>query len=225
MIKTDPSQIDELTGLLSRKACLERFSDVMAAAKASPKEMPLSLALLDVDIFSKVNEQFGHFTGDNLLVAVSKIIREHAGKDSLTGRYGGDEFVIVFPSEEREQAFLKMEQIRLELSQEKLTATDGTTIQGIFISGGVASFPMDGRTENELFRKADHALYRAKASGRRQIRLAYEERMVPKTTHYTQTQLERLSKLAEERGVNEADLLREAMDDFLTKYGVNDIET
>ena len=84
---------------------------------------------------------------------------------------------------------------------------------------------MDGRTENELFRKADHALYRAKASGRKQIRLAYEERMVPKTTHYTQTQLERLSKLAEERGVNEADLLREAMDDFLTKYGVNDIET
>jgi hypothetical protein len=74
-------------------------------------------------------------------------------------------------------------------------------------------------------RKADQALYRAKASGRNQIRLAYEERMVPKTTHYTQTQLERLSKLAQERGVNEADLLREAMDDFLTKYGVNDIET
>jgi predicted DNA-binding protein len=49
--------------------------------------------------------------------------------------------------------------------------------------------------------------------------------MVPKTTHYTQTQLERLSKLAEEKGVSEADLLREAMDDFLTKYGVNDIET
>ena len=84
---------------------------------------------------------------------------------------------------------------------------------------------MDGRTENELFRKVDHALYRAKTSGRKQIRLAYEERMVPKTTHYTQTQMERLSKLAAERGVNEADLLREAMDDFLTKYGVNDIET
>ncbi len=225
MIKTDPSQIDELTGLLSRKACLERFSEVMAAAKANPKEMPLTLALLDVDIFSKVNEQFGHITGDNLLVAVSKVIREHGGKNSLAGRYGGDEFVIVFPGEEREQAFLKMEQIRLELSQNMLTSSDGMTIQGIFISGGVASFPMDGRTENELFRKADHALYRAKASGRRQIRLAYEERMVPKTTHYTQTQMERLSKLAEERGVNEADLLREAMDDFLTKYGVNDIET
>jgi diguanylate cyclase (GGDEF)-like protein len=225
MIKADPSLLDELTGLLSKKGCLDKFSDVMAAAKASPKETPLSLALLDVDIFSKINEQYGHVTGDNLLEVVAKAIRKHAGKDALAGRYGGDEFVIVFPGEEREQAFLKVEQIRQQLSQEELAATDGRNIQGIFISGGVASFPMDGRTENELLRKADHALYRAKASGRRQIRLAYEERMVPKTTHYTQTQMERLSKLAEERGVNEADLLREAMDDFLTKYGVNDIET
>jgi diguanylate cyclase (GGDEF)-like protein len=225
MIKPDPVQIDELTGLLSRKGCLEKFGEVMAAAKASTKDAPLSLALLDVDIFSKVNEQYGHITGDNLLLAVAKAIREQARTDALVGRYGGDEFVIVFPGVEREQAFLKVEQIRQQLSQEELAAVDGRVIQGVFISGGVASFPMDGRTENELFRKADHALYRAKANGRRQIRLAYEERMVPKTTHYTQTQLERLSKLAEERGVNEADLLREAMDDFLTKNGVNDIES
>jgi len=225
MIKPDPSLIDELTGLLSRKAFLEKFSDAMAIAKASPKEMPLSLALLDVDKFNKINEQYGHVTGDNLLVAVAKVIREHSDQNPLLGRYGGDEFVIVFPDEEREQAFLKLEQIRQELSRIELTTADGKTFQGINISGGVASFPMDGRTENELFRKADHALYRAKATGRGQIRLAFEERMVPKTTHYTQTQMERLSKLSEERGVNEADLLREAMDDFLTKYGVNDIET
>ncbi len=225
MIRTDPLQVDELTGLLSRKGCMEKFGEALAAAKASPKETPLSLALLDVDIFRKINEQYGHAAGDNLLVAVSRAILEQTGTTTFAGRYGGDEFVIVFPGEEREQSFLKVEQIRQQLSQEELVMAEGKTIQGVFISGGVASFPMDGRTENELFRKADHALYRAKASGRRQIRLAYEERMVPKTTHYTQTQLERLSKLAEERGVNEADLLREAMDDFLTKYGVNDIET
>jgi diguanylate cyclase (GGDEF)-like protein len=225
MINLNASQIDELTGLLSRKGFLERFCAALAEAKANAQEAPLALALFDVDIFNKINEQYGHVTGDNVLVAAAKVIQSHTGKDALVGRYGGDEFVIVFPGEEREQVFLKMEQIRQELSLLELVATDGNTIHGIFISGGVASFPMDGRTENELFRKADHALYRAKASGRKQIRLAYEERMVPKTTHYTQTQLERLSKLAEERGVNEADLLREAMDDFLTKYGVNDIET
>jgi diguanylate cyclase len=225
MIKSDTSQIDELTNLLSRKGFLEKFSDALGKAKANTREVPLALALLDVDIFNKINTDFGHVTGDNLLVEVAKVIQENAGESALTGRYGGDEFVIVFPGEEREQAFLKMEKIRQQLSQAAMTSKDGRTIQGIFISGGVAAFPMDGRTENELLRKADHALYRAKSNGRRQIRLAYEERMVPKTTHYTQTQMERLSKLAEERGVNEADLLREAMDDFLTKYGVNDIES
>ncbi len=115
--------------------------------------------------------------------------------------------------------------MRQELSHRSLVAADGRTLPSLFISAGIACFPMDGRTEHELLRKADQALYRAKAGGRKQVRLAYDEKMVPKTTHYTQTQLERLSRLAEERGVSEADLLREAMDDFLTKYGVNDIES
>ncbi len=134
----------------------------------------------------------------------------------VAGRYGGDEFAIVSSGDEREQAFLKVEQIRQALSQIGLNADNGDAIRGGFISDGVAFYPMDGRTENELFKKADQALYRAKTNSRRQIKLAYEERMIPKTTHYTITQLERLSKLAEERSVNEADLLREAMDDFLT---------
>ncbi|OGO65399.1 MAG: hypothetical protein A2030_09390 [Chloroflexi bacterium RBG_19FT_COMBO_50_10] len=225
MVKPDASQRDELTGLYSRRGFLEKFTQALGKAKASQQEVPLSLALLDVDHFKTINDTFGHVTGDHVLVAVGEVIQEQVGNEALAGRYGGDEFVIVFQGLEREGAFLKLEQIRQELSRRELVVADGKTIQGIFISGGVASFPVDGRTENELFRKADHALYRAKASGRKQIRLAFEERMVPKTTHYTQTQLERLSKLAEGRGVSEADLLREAMDDFLTKYGVNDIET
>ncbi len=225
MIKTETTQVDELTGLLSRKGFLEKFSEALSKAKSGSDESPLSLALLDIDKFLQINEQYGHTSGDHVLKAVAKAIREYAGEEAIVGRYGGDEFVIVFPGEEREQAFLKMEHIRRELTRQEVSGSEKHRIQGIDISGGVSSFPVDGRTENELFRKADHALYRAKLSGRKQIRLAYEERMVPKTSHYTQIQLERLSKLAEERKVSEADLLREAMDDFLTKYGVNDIET
>jgi diguanylate cyclase (GGDEF)-like protein len=225
MIKAEIAQKDDLTGLFSRRKFLEDFSEVLEKAKVNSQETPLSLSLLDIDHFYKINEQYGHVTGDRVLVAVVEAIKANSGINAILGRYGGDEFVILFPGEEREQAFLKMEQIRQELSRRELGGESEQTISGIYISGGVVSFPIDGRTENELIRKADQALYRAKVSGRNQIRLAYEERMVPKTTHYTQTQLERLSKLAEERGVNEADLLREAMDDFLTKYGVNDIET
>ncbi len=225
MVKPDAQHVDDLTGLLSRKAFLDKFSGALAKAKVGQQEIPLSLVLIDVDKFKSINDQYGHITGDNVLVRVAQVTQEHTGKDALVGRFGGDEFVIIFPGEEREQVFLKLENIRQVLSQQTLNTPDAKSIQGILISAGIASFPVDGRTENELWRKADHALYRAKAGGRNQIRLAYEERMVPKTTHYTQTQLERLSKLAEEREVNEADLLREAMDDFLTKYGVNDIET
>jgi diguanylate cyclase (GGDEF)-like protein len=225
MNKTDVEQVDDLTKLHSRKAFLEQFSAILGNAKAGHQEIPLALAVIDIDKFKQFNDQYGHVTGDNVLKAVAQLIREQAGKEALLGRFGGDEFVIIFPNEEREQAFLKLEQIRQVISQQELTVPEGGSIHGIPISAGVAAFPVDGRTENELWRKADHALYRAKVGGRNQIRLAYEERMVPKTTHYTQTQLERLSKLAEERKVNEADLLREAMDDFLTKYGVNDIET
>lgn len=225
MARANAPQMDDLTGVYSRKAFLEQFSNLLMQAKASLHESPLSLALMDVDKFKSINDQYGHIMGDQVLVEVARVIQEHVGKETLVGRYGGDEFVIVFTGEEREQAFLKLEQIRQAITQSELKVPEGGVIHGIPISAGVASFPLDGRTENELWRKADHALYRAKVAGRNQIRLAYEERMVPKTTHYTQTQLERLSKLAEERGINEADLLREAMDDFLTKYGVNDIET
>jgi predicted signal transduction protein with EAL and GGDEF domain len=98
-------------------------------------------------------------------------------------------------------------------------------VPGVPICGGLASFPIDGRARSELLRKADQALYRAKVDGRNRIRLAYEEKMVPKTTHYTQTQLERLAKLAGEQGAGEAEMLREALDDLLTRYGVNDIES
>ena len=225
MHQPDPSQTDDLTRLLNRGALLEKLPHALYRAKAENQEEPLSLALIDIDHFKSINDQYGHVTGDNMLVRAAEVLRSDAGEQALVGRYGGDEFLALFPGEEREAVFLKLEQIRQELGQQQVQAENGETINGIFISVGVASFPLDGRTENELLRKADHALYRAKASGRNQIRLAFEEKMVPKTTHYTPIQLERLSKLAEERGVSEADLLREAMDDFLTKYGVNDIET
>jgi diguanylate cyclase (GGDEF)-like protein len=224
-MKTEMQRKDELTGLFTRKAFLDQFSFILTQAKANLKESPLSLALMDVDQFKIINDEHGHAAGDRVLTTVAQVIREWAGKEALVGRYGGDEFGILFPNEERERAFLTLEQIRLAISQQQLNTPEGSVINGISLSAGVASFPVDGRTENELWRKADQALYRAKVGGRNQIRLAYEERMVPKTTHYTQTQLERLSNLAESREVNEADLLREAMDDFLTKYGVNDVET
>jgi diguanylate cyclase (GGDEF)-like protein len=225
MIESQFSQTDELTGLFSRQAFLEALTETLASAKAETAELPLSLALIDIDHFLRINEEYGHTAGDNALVELAKTIQASTGENAVTARYGGDEFAVLWPGLVRERALFILEQIRLKMEACQYVTGKGAAVTGISISGGVASFPLDGRSEVELLRKADQALYHAKAAGRGQVRLAFEEKMVPKTTHFTQTQLERLSKLADERGASEADLLREALDGLLTKYGVNPIES
>jgi predicted signal transduction protein with EAL and GGDEF domain len=137
-------------------------------------------------------------------------------------RYGGDEFACVFENTEREQAFLVMERVRAAVEAlDQFTNGEMKINTKVTITGGVAAYPIDGSDENELFCKADGALYRAKMTGRNKFVLAVDERMVPKTAHFTQTQLERLTELAQEQGVSEAVLLREALDDLLVKYKHN----
>jgi len=206
------------------------------------------LAFFDIDNFSKINEAFGHVGGDAVLKGIAavtiRIVGErgssvrYGGDAVLKGiaavtirivgergssvRYGGDEFAIIFPDMEREKAFLILEEIRAATEQlTQFSDGDKQFSTKLTISGGVAAFPIDAGDENELLRKADGALYRAKGTGRNKIILAFEERMFPKTAHYTQTQLERLSELSKEQGVSDAVLLREALDDLLTKYKHN----
>ncbi|MCJ7625930.1 MAG: GGDEF domain-containing protein [Anaerolineaceae bacterium] len=216
---------DALTGLLNRKAFLEELTRQLSIAKSKNHETPLSVALLDIDFFFQINEDYGHLGGDNAISGFADVIREIIGDDVSAARYGGDEFALLMPGQEREQAFLLLEQIRVGVKAREFDAPGDRKIRNMSISGGLATFPVDGRTEYELLRKASQALYRAKMGEKGQIRLAYEERMLPKTAHFTQTQLERLGKLAEAHNVNEADLLRESVDDLLTKYEVNDIES
>lgn len=214
---------DLLTGLMSRRAFNNFFDQALEKHKVG--ETPLSLAFIDIDNFLNINETYGHAGGDEVLQAVAAILRECAGEEAAVCRYGGDEFALLFPSTEREQAFLLVEKMRSMAAEREITLSGvAGKVAGISISAGIACAPIDGRLKSELMRKADQALYRAKATGRGKVRLAYDERMVPKTSHYTQTQLERLSKLAAERQAGEAELLREALDDLIAKYGVNPIE-
>ena len=211
------SSTDPLTGLMNRKAFEESLVKVINQARL--EETPLSLALFDIDHFLQLNNQFGHVGGDAILVGIAKILEKWVDCNTLTFRYGGDEFAVIYLDTEREKAFLKMEHIRSEVEQQKSYSNGETTVScQLTISGGVAAYPIDGSDENELLRKADEALYRAKLTGRNKIILSYAERMSPKTSHYTLTQLERLSELAKDEGVGEAVLLREALDDLLIKY-------
>jgi diguanylate cyclase (GGDEF)-like protein len=217
---SDNQGIDHLTGLMNRDAFEEKFKDLMRSANETG--IPLSLAFLDIDHFLKINETYGHVGGDQVLKTVADILRGQVGPANYVARYGGDEFALIFPQIEREQAFLILERIRAKVED---CQTFGDLETRITITAGISAFAIDGNSENEILRKADQALYRAKKIGRNTIRLAYEEKMAPKTAHFTLTQLERLTNLAKEEGVGEAVLLREALDDLLLKYGTNPIES
>jgi len=213
---------DELTGLPGKEIFAKELKLALMAAAESPH--PLSIGLMDIDRFMGINEQHGHALGDQVIATVAKTMQEIAGEDAEVFRYGGDEFAILFRNTAREQAFLALERIRTTVKGRESygEGKDAAKIT-VNLSGGVASYPVDGDAEDELLRKASQALYRAKGGGQSRILLAYDERMIPKTTHYTETQLERLSQLAEELEVTEARLLREALDDLINKYKVNKI--
>jgi diguanylate cyclase (GGDEF)-like protein len=217
---TGDHPLDPLTGLMSRNAFDEKMRNLMQSASENGEKF--SLAFLDIDHFLSINTNFGHTGGDQVLQTIASILQEQVGEMAYVARYGGDEFALIFPQIEREQAFLMLEQIRASI--EKQSQYGDITTQ-LTVTAGIAAYPIDGTSENEILRKADQALYRAKKTGRNCIRLAYEEKMSPKTAHFTLTQLERLSNLAKEEGVGEAVLLREALDDLLLKYGTNEIES
>jgi diguanylate cyclase (GGDEF)-like protein len=177
---------------------------------------PVSLSVFDIDQFLQINNNSGTEIGDGVIEEIAEIFRAEfaAGDDSLY-RLGGDEFAVIQEGTEKEQTFLKMETARKALA----TSDKFKHINPLpSISAGVAAFPDDGRTKQEVFRKAEDALFRAKSNGRNKVVLAREEKKIPKTSHYTQGQLERLSVLSKKEGVGEAELLREALDDLLKKY-------
>jgi len=217
---SDTSSLDQLTGMMARSAFDNQFE--VSLKNANETGVSLSVAFIDIDWFKTINDNHGHAVGDQVLQDVANILREVVGDHAVVARYGGDEFALIFPDTEREQAFLILERIRAEVEGRQTFRDLGVQVT---ITAGIAAYPIDGSMENEILRKADQALYRAKKMGRNTIRLAYEEKMAPKTAHFTLTQLERLSNLAQEEGVGEAVLLREALDDLLLKYGTNDIES
>ena len=173
------------------------------------------IALTDCDEFDHINKDFGREEGDRILIAAGTYLKESLPAEAKIYRIGGDEFGMIFRGAmEREEIFLLLNEVR---SNYNVTTPDGVR-QSMTI--GMATAFMDASRCAELIRKADSALYRAKISGRNKVAMAKEEKMVPKTSHYTQDQLQRLAKLAKKEGIGEAILLREALDMLLKKNDV-----
>lgn len=172
----------------------------------------LVIAVIDLDSFLHINQNFGVEAGDQMLIETGRQLAADLPENAVIHRIAGDEFGILFPGMEKEQVFLLMEEKRRAFH---VTAPDG---EEMTISVGIAAAFDDASRYQELMRKAESAMFRAKYAGRNKVALAREEKMVPKTSHYTSDQLKRLSALSKREGIGEAILLREALDMLLKKY-------
>ena len=175
----------------------------------------VAIALIDCDKFDHINKDFGREEGDRVLIDAGKYIRASMPEDVKVYRIGGDEFGIIFRGTlEREEIFLLLNDMK---NGYNVKTPDGVRQT---ITVGMATAFEDANRCAELIRKADGALFRAKIAGGNKVAMAKEEKMVPKTSHFTQDQLQRLAKLSRREGVGEAILLREGLDLLLKKYDI-----
>ncbi len=152
------STLDSLTGLLNRGAFVEKFNDILS--RSSP-DTQHALIMLDIDNFKTINDTLGHNAGDALLVHIAGKIKYALRSDDLCGRIGGDEFVICLKNMNLGKSLEARVSDLCSLVCDEHTW--GTPISASF---GISGFPYDGQTFDELYQKADIALYKAKAKGR-----------------------------------------------------------
>jgi diguanylate cyclase (GGDEF)-like protein len=159
------SVTDGLTGLFNHKHFQERFDHELRRTLRSKK--PLSLLLMDIDFFKKINDTCGHQAGDEVLRHVSAVLRGALRDIDIPARYGGEEFAAVLIETGKESAVMTAERLREEL-EEALIKAEGHEIK-ITASFGVASYPLDADTKDQIIGKADKALYYAKQNGRNMV--------------------------------------------------------
>ncbi len=156
---TEATRTDSLTGLLNRRA----FSGILESAIAATKFdcEPLSVAIVDIDHFKAINDRNGHPAGDKVLIAVAGILRAKCGERNSVARIGGEEFAIVFPGANLDQATLQCEHLRstIEELQHQFPLTVSIGLATLRIGGSVST----------LYARADEALYAAKRGGRNRV--------------------------------------------------------
>jgi diguanylate cyclase (GGDEF)-like protein len=164
----EQSNRDLLTGLLTRRAFTEGVLARIAEAQRSRRH--LSLCLMDLDKFKSINDTYGHGVGDKVLSAFGALLGTRFRLQDLRGRWGGEEFIIAFFGEWAESAREILSRVTGEFA--KITFDGGQDRHfNVTVSGGIATYPIDGRSLDELVQVADQRLYAAKQAGRNRIKI------------------------------------------------------
>lgn len=151
---------DELTGLSNRRSFNEQLAAALSAAHRH--DYPLSLIMIDLDHFKRVNDTFGHNAGDKVLRAFAELLREMIRTEDVAARWGGEEFIIILPHTTCEAAAALAERIRVACEE------NSPTMHGLSASFGVTQL-QNNENEDSLLRRTDDALYRAKHDGRNRV--------------------------------------------------------
>jgi diguanylate cyclase (GGDEF)-like protein len=158
---------DELTGLFNRRHFLGQLEAEWN--DATRHEMPLSLLLIDIDHFKAFNDGNDHLTGDAALREVGQLfVRKTRGIDTVA-RYGGEEFVVILPRTRKKSGGVVAEKLRAAVASHHFHGEEAVPGGKLTISLGVAAYPEDAASSQEILERADWALYRAKAGGRNRV--------------------------------------------------------
>jgi len=169
----DSALRDPLTGLYNRRYFLDQLEAELSYARRH--QTPLSLTMIDLDHFKTINDTHGHPTGDQVLVAFARLLRDAVRTEDLTARYGGEEFVLVCRG--LPQSIAEMVADRLRLMVESRPLVEEPQEIRITISAGVATAPHPEIGEpQDLIKAADEALYEAKRTGRNRVCVASKEK-------------------------------------------------
>lgn len=161
------STLDPLTGLVNRRQFEERLVEEIERAKRHG--LVLSLVMIDLDDFKKINDEFGHLAGDEALRTAAQVIRQTIRAIDVACRYGGEEFAIILPQTEKPGAAVIADRICSELRRLDLIVRQTDVPLRISASLGVAGYPDDADSPETIIQQADIALYHAKRRGKDQV--------------------------------------------------------
>ena len=157
------SETDALTGLYNRRKLIETLDDRLAVF--AREQAPTSVLIFDLDNFKRINDEMGHHAGDEVLVEIAKLCRQHLRQKDVVARFGGDEFVVVMPETCRGDALEIAERLRdhVPVSLRRNLRYEST------ISGGVSEFWLPDRSADDVLKRADEGLYLSKRAGRNRV--------------------------------------------------------
>ena len=158
---------DGLTGVFNRRYFDQRYFREIVRARRY--ERSLSVLMIDIDRFKLYNDTFGHLMGDEVLRKVANVLELNLRRADVLCRYGGEEFVVILPEINAEQACLVAEKLRNAVINVDFAGEEKMPSHQVTISIGVSSFPQCGDSEQAVLQRADDALYRAKKTGRNKV--------------------------------------------------------